>query len=524
MWTTPLPSPFRSRTSGSVNAWLLRGDPLTLIDTGPRDDEALAALEAGLRRQGLRVEDIELRARDASPSRPRRPRRHHRSAARARPWRARPRGRLRPRATPSGSKRTGGSPARSCATTACPSRWSPTPRSFWDFIRAHAEALRRRRAPRRRRPRPGRRARPARRRAARATARRTRCSSTTRDALAFAGDHLLAAISSNTEICPRRRSRDGRARARVSSTWRACELTAAMPLARLLTGHGDAGHRARAAGQRAPARPSPPLRAHPGRPRRRSAHARSRSPAACGRARTVAEQPLLVVWEVVGHLELLLDAGAVAEQVTRGRRAPAASRRFAARRDRRRTAPRTVAVLHEPRHRAWAHRATRATASTSRAASRSSPAARAGSGSPSRGLSPRPAPTVIVASRKADACDEVAAELRAAGGRAPGTRAMSAAGTSSSGSWMRSTASSAVSTSSSTTPGSRRCTRRSRDVTEELFDKVIAVNLKGPFRLSALVGERMAAGERRLDHQRLEHRRGAPDRATSSRTPPRRPG
>src|SRR5690349_807401 len=45
---------------GSVNAWLLRGDPVTLIDTGPRDDAALAALEAGLRRHGLRVEDIEL--------------------------------------------------------------------------------------------------------------------------------------------------------------------------------------------------------------------------------------------------------------------------------------------------------------------------------------------------------------------------------------------------------------------------------------------------------------------------------
>jgi NAD(P)-dependent dehydrogenase (short-subunit alcohol dehydrogenase family) len=32
------------------------------------------------------------------------------------------------------------------------------------------------------------------------------------------------------------------------------------------------------------------------------------------------------------------------------------------------------------------------------------------------------------------------------------------------------------------------------DVSEELFDKVIAVNLKGPFRLTALVGSRMAAG------------------------------
>jgi NAD(P)-dependent dehydrogenase (short-subunit alcohol dehydrogenase family) len=33
------------------------------------------------------------------------------------------------------------------------------------------------------------------------------------------------------------------------------------------------------------------------------------------------------------------------------------------------------------------------------------------------------------------------------------------------------------------------------DVTEVLFDKVLGVNLKGPFRLAALVGTRMAAGE-----------------------------
>ena len=32
------------------------------------------------------------------------------------------------------------------------------------------------------------------------------------------------------------------------------------------------------------------------------------------------------------------------------------------------------------------------------------------------------------------------------------------------------------------------------DVSEALFDKVVGVNLKGPFRLMALVGERMAAG------------------------------
>src|SRR3954447_15461032 len=52
----PLPLPHVR----SVNAWLLRGDPLTLLDTGPRDDEALAALELGLRHAGVRLEDIEL--------------------------------------------------------------------------------------------------------------------------------------------------------------------------------------------------------------------------------------------------------------------------------------------------------------------------------------------------------------------------------------------------------------------------------------------------------------------------------
>lgn len=35
----------------------------------------------------------------------------------------------------------------------------------------------------------------------------------------------------------------------------------------------------------------------------------------------------------------------------------------------------------------------------------------------------------------------------------------------------------------------------SAETTEELFDKVIGVNFKGPFRLSARIGERMAAGD-----------------------------
>lgn len=45
---------------GKVNCWLLEGEPLTLVDAGPRHPDAVAALEAGLADRGLRVEDVEL--------------------------------------------------------------------------------------------------------------------------------------------------------------------------------------------------------------------------------------------------------------------------------------------------------------------------------------------------------------------------------------------------------------------------------------------------------------------------------
>src|SRR5436190_4698319 len=38
------------------------------------------------------------------------------------------------------------------------------------------------------------------------------------------------------------------------------------------------------------------------------------------------------------------------------------------------------------------------------------------------------------------------------------------------------------------------------EVGEDLFDKVIALNLKGPFRLAALIGTRMAEGRRSEEH------------------------
>jgi len=102
---------------------------------------------------------------------------------------------------------------------------------------------------------------------------------------------------------------------------------------------------------------------------------------------------------------------------------------------------------------------------------------------------------VIVASRKAEACDEVAAGLRSAGGRALGhachvgrwddvARLVEAAY----GEFGRVDV-------LVNNAGMAPLYSTLGDVTEELFDKVIAVNLKGPFRLSALVGERMAAGD-----------------------------
>jgi glyoxylase-like metal-dependent hydrolase (beta-lactamase superfamily II) len=53
----PLPTPFQIV---DVNAWLLRGDPLTLVDAGPLMEETEARLEEGLAALGIRVEDLEL--------------------------------------------------------------------------------------------------------------------------------------------------------------------------------------------------------------------------------------------------------------------------------------------------------------------------------------------------------------------------------------------------------------------------------------------------------------------------------
>jgi NAD(P)-dependent dehydrogenase (short-subunit alcohol dehydrogenase family) len=102
---------------------------------------------------------------------------------------------------------------------------------------------------------------------------------------------------------------------------------------------------------------------------------------------------------------------------------------------------------------------------------------------------------VVVVSRNEDACEEVAAELRAAGGRAVGLACHV-------GHWHELEAFvdrvydhfgrvDVLVNNAGIAPVYENV----GDVSEQLWDKVIAVNLKGPFRLSALVGERMVAGD-----------------------------
>jgi NAD(P)-dependent dehydrogenase (short-subunit alcohol dehydrogenase family) len=104
--------------------------------------------------------------------------------------------------------------------------------------------------------------------------------------------------------------------------------------------------------------------------------------------------------------------------------------------------------------------------------------------------------TVVVASRKLSACEEVAASITAATGRESVGIAFHA------GRWEscdglvqrvydRFGRVDVLVNNAGMSPAYDALS----DVGETLFDKVLGVNLKGPFRLGALVGERMAAAE-----------------------------
>jgi glyoxylase-like metal-dependent hydrolase (beta-lactamase superfamily II) len=327
---------------GSVNVWLLRGDPVTLVDTGPRDERALQALEDGLRREGLRVEDVEQLLLT-----------HHHvdhvglAATIARRSGAAVGGIA---ALADYVERYDGEVEDDRRFSHALMRHHGVPEQvvagdepFWDFLRRSAEPFRvdRRLADGDRLEAGG--------RTLRVIARPGHSTTDTlfvddREALAFTGDHLLSRISSNTEIASPERSADGRARSRLRYL-EGLSRTADLPLRRLLTGHG------------------PPVTGHARLVRARVLEHRRRGerilailedgPTSAYEvarglwvARTVAEQPLLVVWEVLGHLELLLAAGQVAERADdggslfeltcRGRTAPRARRPPAIRRQPRR--------------------------------------------------------------------------------------------------------------------------------------------------------------------------------------------
>jgi NAD(P)-dependent dehydrogenase (short-subunit alcohol dehydrogenase family) len=103
---------------------------------------------------------------------------------------------------------------------------------------------------------------------------------------------------------------------------------------------------------------------------------------------------------------------------------------------------------------------------------------------------------VIVASRKAEACEQVAQEVRDRGRRALGHACHV-------GRWedVDRLVESAYARFGRVdilvnNAGMSPLYPRPDEVTEELWDKVQAVNLKGPFRLTATIGARMADGER----------------------------
>lgn len=102
---------------------------------------------------------------------------------------------------------------------------------------------------------------------------------------------------------------------------------------------------------------------------------------------------------------------------------------------------------------------------------------------------------VIVASRKLDACETVAAEIRARGRRALAVAANV-------GRWDDCDALVKAAYDAFgkvdvlvNNAGMSLLYGKLSDVTEAMFDKVVSLNLKGPYRLSALIGERMAEGD-----------------------------
>ena len=125
---------------------------------------------------------------------------------------------------------------------------------------------------------------------------------------------------------------------------------------------------------------------------------------------------------------------------------------------------------------------------------------------------------VVIASRKLDACEELPPPRCEATGprRARPSPATSAAGATSRVSPTPPTPRSARSTCWSTTPACRPLTTTSPTSARSCSTRSLAVNLKGPFRLTAARRHAHGGGRRRLDHQHFQHRRAPAARPRSS--------
>ena len=301
----PIPLPH----VGSVNAWLLRGDPLAVVDTGPRSDQALDALERGLRTRGIELEDIELVLATHH---------HHDHVGLAATIKRRSGARIAVLETTADyGARYEDNVARDRRFSRLLMQGHGVPEALlrsvdalWDYIAATAESFDAdvRLADGDRIWAGGRELSVV---AAPGHSRSDTLFIDAKARLAFVGDHLLAKISPNTEIYETANA--SRSRSRVDYL-NGLRRTGAMPLQRLLAGHGPsicaasevvarefAQHRERC---------------------KRIIRILERGPASAfaigqqmWREAIVREQPLLIVWEVLGHLDLMLAAGIAEEQL-----------------------------------------------------------------------------------------------------------------------------------------------------------------------------------------------------------------
>jgi NAD(P)-dependent dehydrogenase (short-subunit alcohol dehydrogenase family) len=101
---------------------------------------------------------------------------------------------------------------------------------------------------------------------------------------------------------------------------------------------------------------------------------------------------------------------------------------------------------------------------------------------------------VIIASRKLEACEVVAAEVRALGRRAYAVSAHVGRWDACDALIDQAYAAFGKVDILVNNAGMSPLYHKLSEVSEEMFDKVVGLNLKGPFRLSAVIGERMADG------------------------------